>query len=658
LTASRADRQSPCSMRDSSTKSLTMRFQTDPAPIWAFESRASAIKYRPDIDGLRAVAVIGVVVYHAMPQWLPGGFVGVDVFFVISGYLITSIILPEIESGSFSFWNFYRRRIRRILPALVVVIAAVWIIGWFVLWPTQFAQLGLHILAASTFVSNYLLASESGYFDAAAQTKPLLHLWSLAIEEQFYLIWPGLLLVACRLRLSAAGLLCFILVTSFSFGESSLAREPAWAFYGLPGRSWELAIGALLAVLRKPVAVPMPIFNVMGVVGAALIVISMVVVDQTSPFPGWRALGPTVGTAALIAAGPSTPVGRLLSLRPVVAIGLISYPLYLWHWPLIAFAGIAGVQSTPRVAVTILCLSLLLSWLTYTAIETPIRSSGSIMLRRCASTSLIALLFGAGILGAVTQWSGGLAFRLDQTQKRIADFHFDYDRAYRGGTCLIGQAQDESAFTSDCVRDVGAPLLLLWGDSHAAHLYPGLKTLEGQATFSLAQFTASACAPVLDVGSSHCRRINDFAINQIARLKPHTVILAASWWAYPDNDLVNLDRSVDQLRRIGIDKVILVGPVPIWNPSLPLALLAFYSAHREIPKRMQFGLTRMTDMDNTLHKMSLDLGIAYFSVLSAMCDSEGCLTRVGNDVSDLTAWDSATIGSIFIANRLSWRSHQ
>jgi peptidoglycan/LPS O-acetylase OafA/YrhL len=623
----------------------------------------SSLRYRADIDGLRAIAVVGVVAYHAAPRVLPGGFVGVDIFFVISGFLISSLVLTEINQGSFSFLDFYRRRARRILPALIIVIVATWMIGFYALWPNQFADLGAHIIAASTFCSNFLLAAQAGYFDAAASTKPLLHLWSLAIEEQFYLIWPAMLLLASKFRLNVTVLLCLILTASFVSGAASLMSQSPWAFYGLHNRAWELAIGALLAVRRDSDLAPASLRPVAGTAGLLLIAISMLWLDSTVPYPGWRALIPTIGTSFLILAGPHTAINRLLAAKPIVAVGLISYPLYLWHWPFLSFIHIAGVRLTSIVTAAIIGLTVLLAWLTYRFVELPIRhGTVSPSLRQHIPAGLAILLGGTLLLGGVTAWTGGLAYRLDGEMSQLYDYQFDQQQAYRVGTCLLNPGQDESAFTNDCVNDVGAPLLLVWGDSHAAHLFPGLKELEANSTFSLAQYTVSACPPILEIeiaAQPLCRRINDFIIKQISQLRPHTVLLSASWAAYPSADLADLKHSIDQLKIIGVRNIILAGPVPVWTPSLPSVLLPYYVSHHELPERMKLGVTQRADIDDALQKLSAEWGITYFSMLSAFCNSVGCLTRTGNGVKDLVQWDSAHLtpaGSRFIANQLPWQN--
>jgi peptidoglycan/LPS O-acetylase OafA/YrhL len=623
----------------------------------ALEGRSAS--YRPDIDGLRAVAVGGVVAYHAAPRLLSGGFVGVDVFFVISGFLISGLILSDIEQKSFSFLNFYRRRVRRILPALLVVIVATWLVGLFTLWPRQFADLGAHILAASVFCSNILLTMQTGYFEAAANTKPLLHLWSLAIEEQFYLIWPGMLLLAWKCRFNLTVLFGLILATSFASGMASLASHPAWAFYGLPGRAWELAIGALLTLPRGIGRMPRPMRSALSAAGFLLIVLSMLWLSDRDPYPGWRALLPTIGTGLLIFAGKDSLVGRLLAVRPLVTVGLISYPLYLWHWPLLALTHITQIQPMPLIAAADVTFAAILAWLTYRMVELPIRNGASISLRRYAPAGLASVLVFCGILGGATEWSSGLAFRLSEDVKELDSFRFDYHRAYRGGTCLLSAEQDERGFAGDCVETAERPLLLLWGDSHAAHLYPGLKALEtGSHQFSLAQLTADACPPVLGYvapANPECRRVNNFIANDIRELKPTAAVLAASWWGYPGLDLGELQRSVDKLRKGHVKQIILVGPVPVWNPSLPQALLRYYAQHFHLPDRTTFGLTRMTELDGTLRALASQWGITFFSPLDAMCDAAGCLTRTTANMRNLVTWDSAHLtlaGSRYLAERM------
>ena len=296
--------------------------------------------YRPDIDGLRAISIIAVVLFHAFPGRFPAGFVGVDVFFVISGYLIGGLIVDELTEGRFSFATFYARRIRRIFPSLVVVLVAVYVVAWFVLFPGEFRQLGRHIVGSALFLSNFVLLDEAGYFDATSSAKLLLHLWSLAIEEQFYLVWPLLCVVAWRRRCDMLALTLAVLVVSFAV--NILTADPATAFYSPLSRFWELNTGTAVALLQRRggrfsrASWPDAVNNLITLLGVALIAAAFVF-PKVETYPGWWALLPVSGSALLIAARPDSWMHRyLLSSRPFVFVGLISYPLYMWHWPLIS----------------------------------------------------------------------------------------------------------------------------------------------------------------------------------------------------------------------------------------------------------------------------------------------------------------------------------
>jgi peptidoglycan/LPS O-acetylase OafA/YrhL len=370
--------------------------------------------YRSDIDGLRAVAVLSVVIFHAFPQILPGGFIGVDVFFVISGFLISTILYSNLEAGRFSIFDFYGRRIRRIFPALILVMAACYALGWFVLLPDEYAQLGKHMAGGAGFVQNFVLWSESGYFDNSAETKPLLHLWSLGIEEQFYIVWPILLWIGYRFRLNLLSITVLIAIISFvlNIRGINVTKDLIATFYSPQTRFWELLIGAIAAYLTlypseklkaffsyvltnaksafkvlvwsKPKVMQMKSdpgsgsanwANIYSVVGLIILLLGMALINKHRAFPGWWALMPTIGSVLLIIAGPKAIINRtLLSSKLMVGIGLISYPLYLWHWVILSFLRImqGEVPLWWHRAIAIL-VAVVLSILTYKFIEKPIR---------------------------------------------------------------------------------------------------------------------------------------------------------------------------------------------------------------------------------------------------------------------------------------------
>lgn len=379
-------------------------------------------KYRPDIDGLRAIAVLAVVLFHAFPSSLRGGFIGVDIFFVISGFLISTIIYENVKNETFSFRDFYSRRVRRIFPALLVVISVTFLFGFFILSADEFNQLGKLVAAGIGFVANLVLWSESGYFDAATETKPLLHLWSLGIEEQFYIIWPLLLISAWNKKINLLLVTIFILFLSFTLNIFNIKTDPVGTFYSPVTRIWELLFGSLLAwimVFKKDNffnitnninkflskikffsnAEEKNLFsNILSCAGILLFIIGFIGITKESTFPGLWALVPVLGTVLVIMAGPQAWINeKILSHKIAVWFGLISFPLYLWHWPLLSYGRIYYDKIPPEgfrwIAVL---LSILLAWLTVKYIEKPFRYSKhqtrTKVIFLCSTALFIALL--------------------------------------------------------------------------------------------------------------------------------------------------------------------------------------------------------------------------------------------------------------------------
>ena len=494
----------------------------------------SLINYRTDVDGLRGLAVLLVVAFHASDSRVPGGFVGVDVFFVISGYLITGILMREMHAGHFNVARFYARRVRRLFPALLIVLAAAWFAGLLVLFPFEFKELGKHVSAGVGFVSNLALWQESGYFDLDGEFKPLLHLWSLGIEEQFYIAWPPLLWLAAR-RGRALECAAIIVIASLAANLWELASDPAGAFYLPYTRAWELLIGAWLALDeydRKRVASTQSSMARTGsaFAGLALILFSAFLFDRNSAYPGWRALCPTIGTLMLIAAGPGNWINRRILGHPyLVWIGLISYPLYLWHWPLLFFTkslttGSPGV--IPRLCAV--SIAIVLAWLTYILVEKPIRNgrlrhSISIL----AAASIVCLSLG------LLAWNGvGLQPRL---QKYDADLR-DISTWPGIWSATPGCAQTISGASQYCVRvpEGESPSVLLLGDSHSNHLLPGLAAVIGPGKGAILNLGGSGCLPLLSDSASpsvdSCGPAVAAAFNHLfANENLRTVILAAAW---------------------------------------------------------------------------------------------------------------------------------
>lgn len=485
-------------------------------------------QYRPDIDGLRAVAVLAVVLFHAFPEVLPGGFIGVDVFFVISGYLISSILFASLQRGTFSFRDFYSRRLLRIFPALVVVLAACWLFGWLALLPGEFRQLGKHITGGAGFIANLLFWQEAGYFDNSAQTKPLLHLWSLGVEEQFYIIWPCLLLLAWRRRIDALKMAVAIIAGSFAVNIYTVQSDAVQAFYSPLSRFWELVAGGVLAYLRqrhaagpwpgpafdrlagrwRPTVSPILLHHGLALAGILLIGGAAVFINRSMLFPGFWAVLPTLGACLLIAAGPLAVVNRLLlASRPMVALGLISYPLYLWHWPLLSFAAIMETR-TPSVGVRLAAVvaAVVLAWLTYACVERPIRfgrfgRAGHFTWPHLCGINvrvpgLATAMLAVAVLGGVAFSQGNVRSRtltaaiVEQTKKLDFALHFA-----KWSPCP-GEADTWNCKVLDPTRP---PEIALIGDSHSVHLASGLAEVEAIVRHNIKSRNGDGCFPVFEV---------------------------------------------------------------------------------------------------------------------------------------------------------------
>jgi peptidoglycan/LPS O-acetylase OafA/YrhL len=404
-------------------------------------------KYRTDIDGLRAIAVLAVVAFHAFPKVITGGFIGVDIFFVISGFLISTILYENLERNQFSFTEFYARRIRRIFPALIVVLATCFTLGWFVLLPDEYRQLGSHMAGGAGFVQNYVLWNEAGYFDNTADTKPLLHLWSLGIEEQFYIVWPVLLWLAYRLRTNLLALTILIGLISFGLNIYGVKDNGTATFYSPQTRFWELLVGAILAYLtlhRQSILAKWPILsastvspkiwaNVRSTLGLIFLILGLVLINKGSLFPGWWALLPAIGTVLILSAGPTAWFNRIiLSNKVLTWLGLISYPLYLWHWALLSFARIME-SETPNVWIrlAIVLISIGLSALTYYLIDKPIRFGKH---QKIKTIILVVLMSIVGFVGYNTYVRDGLGFRGGISQFDMTD-NFNLYTTYADDSC-------------------------------------------------------------------------------------------------------------------------------------------------------------------------------------------------------------------------------
>lgn len=442
------------------------------------------LPYRSDIDGLRAFAVTSVLIFHAFPSLIPGGFVGVDVFFVISGFLISGIIFKELEAGSFSFANFYARRVKRIFPALITMLTASYTFGWFFLFNEDFRRLGSHIFRASLFLSNFILWREAGYFDNAAETKPLLHLWSLGIEEQFYIVWPVILWAFWRFKVIRLPLIALLTTCSLVWNVYQSQIDLTHDFYSPLTRFWELSAGAWLAfhLSRRPQTHQFA--NVISGVAVLLLVTAVYVIDSKKAFPGGWALIPVIGAVLLIYAGPAAWCNKVLfSNRLVVWLGAISYPLYLWHWPALAFARIVeGATPSLTVRLSAVGLSVFLAWATFVWIEKPIRFVWKSVLRTPLLVFVMALVGYFGLTCKNAAGYPGRPIMQERVQANVGDIGHEAFHAYYAEhffPCADARVYAKSEKWGDLVRCFqtkrNQPIdLVMIGDSHAEHLLLGV----------------------------------------------------------------------------------------------------------------------------------------------------------------------------------------
>ncbi|WP_302478835.1 acyltransferase family protein [Achromobacter aegrifaciens] len=499
------------------------------------------------MDGLRAVAVLAVVVFHLNKAWLPGGFVGVDIFFVISGYLITGILARKIEIGTFSFADFYLARARRILPAAFFCIAVTLVAGTIFMLPADATSLAASAGLSSVSAANFYFWKflDTSYFANSSETVPLLHLWSLAVEEQFYLFWPLVLLAAYRWLNPTIRIVVFgvAMVASYYIGQANLAADPGFSYYMLPARAGELIIGALAYFAANRTArLPHALSEVLAFIGAALLAFSVVFLSEANGFPGYAAVPPTLGAALVILSGSTRPtlVNRLLSARPLVAVGLVSFSLYLWHWPVMAFYRYA--YGPPSLQGYIVCILLMvgMTLFSYFFVERKFRVSHS-------STKLVpAIKFAAttALLTAVSFYifTTGGASDLAKPTNYVARLNaLDQDTSPANGYKFNCQmAHFESGVLNDprCILgDQSAPVrTLLWGDSHAAHFVGFFKIIAEQQHIAIRNASLSGCPPIFKKSQNYttiglrqaCEDFNDAIEKDLNSYD--TVIVGGHWF--------------------------------------------------------------------------------------------------------------------------------
>lgn len=621
--------------------------------------------YRRELDGLRALALLPVILFHAGFETFSGGFVGVDVFFVISGYLITTIILAELEQGKFSIVNFYERRARRILPALFLVMLVCIPFAWFWLLPSDMKDFSQSLVAVSVFASNILFWRESGYFDTAAEFKPLLHTWSLAVEEQYYVLFPLFLMLFWRLGkrwiLVTLGL---VFVVSLAVAQWAAYAKPAAAFYLLPTRGWELLVGAFAAFYLSKASrkeFGKAFGEVGGWLGVVLILYAVFAYSKAIPFPGLYALVPTLGTVLVILfATQQTLVGKFVGNKAFVGVGLISYSAYLWHQPLFAFARQKGFSHSDTGFFFFLSVvSLILAFFSWKLIEMPFRNKRVIGRKSIFLFALVGSIFFVA-LGFYGHKKNGDVGQLSAQEKAFLGY-FENDlpdwkyflkegipQKFRSDCDFYSIAKYRSGnhtmvpidiISSTCYQKKYAEskVVFIWGDSHAQQLYYGLSK-ELPREFELLQVASSGCianTKAKQSNTGYCDQSNWFAYDVIKKIKPQTVIVGQNL----GHDFQKMRELSLELNSAGVQRVIFTGPSPHWVPSLPNVLARNLSS---VPKYTFLGVDKaVLDLDRKLKRESQQSNfVEYVSLIDFFCKSDGCLTHYTEDVAaSVTSWD-------------------
>lgn len=601
------------------------------------------MKYRADVDGLRALAVLPVIAYHMGISGLPGGFTGVDIFFVISGYLICGIIYSGAVQNTFSYLDFYKRRCLRILPPLFVVLLTTLIFGYYHLLPVQFNDLSNSSLATLLFSSNIFFWKTTGYFAGPAELKPLLHTWSLAVEEQFYIVFPVILLFVMRFfRQRAVQVMLLIIFASLFLSIYAVTRKPTFTFYMLPTRAWELALGGLIAVAgleAKMVKVSQGLKHLMSLSGLAFILFGFLWLDTSKSFPAWNALWPCLGSFLIILAGQQAAVSRVLALKPVVYIGMISYCLYLWHWPIIVYSRMF-FNFAPGLREGIIAgLTLSLAVASRYLIEIPFRYRLAVLPpAKIVTASVIGLVLmasGTVYKGHVSNNAGqfsaeALALAEYSQYKDMPEFNYQY----RPGRCFVdGKSQEDKPYDRDyCLKiSPGAKNYLLIGDSHAAHLWRALSLAAGEG-INVIQATSAGCKPLYRQALRNpCTElVDDLYGTWIPEHKIDGVILSARW---SPQDIAPLKATLKHLRTVS-DNIIVMGPTIEYSEALP-DLLAYQTDGRKdlVASSVDHSIKAI---DQTMKQTMQDMQVPYISVYSIICPGDVCrgLATDGHPISN------------------------
>lgn len=600
------------------------------------------MRYRKDIDGLRSIAVLPVVFYHIyFGSKIPGGFVGVDIFFVISGFLISNIINTEFVERRFSLFEFYRRRVLRIFPAIFAMYFACLLVGLFVYFPSEQASLRNTVLSSVFFVSNILFYKTSGYFAEASETNPLLHTWSLSVEEQFYIFFPLILFAIVRFGSKARfAVMVAIAVASLIAAEIAVRKDPNGAFYLVQYRAWELMVGGLLAIGKPALPQRRIVSEAIGIGGLLLILASIFLLNEDMPFPGLTALPPCLGAAALLYSGRNgdTLVARLLSTPIPRFFGLISYSLYLWHWPVFVFAEHvdiferAGFLEDFRFrayvyGLILISVSILLATLSWHFVEKPFRMMRHVPTRSVLWNGIGGMVAVAFVCTAIPLLTTTFSSEeMVRAEKYLAFQHYgkNHPEIMGGGTCFLTSSFNDLSFykKEECLENVSAdkPNYLVIGDSHAAHLVEGLSKEIPEINFL--QATASGCKPILKAkGQKRCLDLINFIF--LEYLPEHGfdgIIISADWAKGEESQAVETARYLRQFSRA---PVLISGPVYEFRKALPRLLAEAVMEGDDLQDYARSWLDEAPiEVEKVFETKAMPEGTVYFSVQKALEHSE------------------------------------
>jgi peptidoglycan/LPS O-acetylase OafA/YrhL len=599
------------------------------------------MRYRTEIDGLRAIAIIPVVLFHAGFELFSGGFLGVDIFFVISGYLITSIILSDMDKGRFSLLNFYERRARRILPALFLVMILCIPPAVISFSSQDLKDFGQSLIATALFSSNFLFWKESGYFTGEAELKPLLHTWSLAVEGQYYILFPLLLIFTKRLKAYwTPTILVIATILSLGFSQWLSTKNIFANFFITPSRIWEILIGSLVALylFKKTIKGNQSL----SLLGLLMVFYSFFKFDSSIHMPNIYSLVPTIGTALIILFTSSHTLSyTLLTNRFCVFIGLISYSAYLWHYPIFAFVKYHNYTTPPVTFMLFLSfISLVFGYISYRFVETPFRQKNVVRkhLLVCCSIFMLTIFF---LLGLSVHLSKGLPHRANTEgplfEKRTPPGVDIYKRA----KCYLEEDKDFTHFSEDCGKKTKEKILI-WGDSFAKALVLGLRKIYP----SINQFSASACPPLINYASFptriHCKGVNDFVLNWVIQNQPKKIILAARWNApYHTFKIKDIANSIEALQKHApYSTIYVMGMPPQWKPNLQTHLLRH---DIDLDKRNSLKLPyykEQKEYEQTLRSKTISKNTKFISILDTLCSEDTCpaTTQYGLEFYT-TSWD-------------------